>query len=190
MSALAAWLAIRSATRWRAFDGNVVRSGRHDGHTAFINAQAAQRGTERAARLIAVLEKVRADARGDAPLSLAMLLAWADAPLRTTDAHAKNECYETFAPSAFANALADANSDEPPIIRAARLYLDVCFFHPFNDGNGRAACLALDFVLTRAKLSVRDMRPIATTPRYADDPRGPDAMVTLLRAVTVCDALV
>ncbi|WP_293989694.1 Fic family protein [Streptomyces sp.] len=33
--------------------------------------------------------------------------------------------------------------------RAARAYLDVCFFHPFDDGNARSAFLALVFVLAR-----------------------------------------
>lgn len=35
-----------------------------------------------------------------------------------------------------------------PVVAAVRLYLDITFFHPFPDGNARAARLWLDFVLT------------------------------------------
>ncbi|MFE9727345.1 hypothetical protein ACFYQ5_28065 [Streptomyces sp. NPDC005794] len=37
----------------------------------------------------------------------------------------------------------------PASDRAARACLDVCFFHPFDDGNASSAFLALLFVLAR-----------------------------------------
>lgn len=43
----------------------------------------------------------------------------------------------------------DAERSLPLTARAARAYLDVCFFHPFDDGNARSAFLALVFVLAR-----------------------------------------
>src|SRR5262249_49378662 len=41
-----------------------------------------------------------------------------------------------------------------PVVRAARVYLDVIFVHPFPDGNARLARLAAYFVLRRAGLPV------------------------------------
>nr|WP_246112225.1 Fic family protein [Streptomyces hawaiiensis] len=42
----------------------------------------------------------------------------------------------------------------PLTARAARAYLDVCFFHPFDDGNARAAFLTLIFVLAREGIAL------------------------------------
>ena len=50
------------------------------------------------------------------------------------------------------------------------MYLDVCFFHPFADGNARAARLALDHVLTSAGLGLHTAEPVFLLPRRADDP--------------------
>ncbi|MFF8844351.1 hypothetical protein ACF08N_16805 [Streptomyces sp. NPDC015127] len=41
---------------------------------------------------------------------------------------------------------------------AARAYLDVCFFHPFDDGNARSAFLALVFVLAREGVALDGVR--------------------------------
>ena len=57
-----------------------------------------------------------------------------------------------------------------PHVRAARAYLDVCFVHPFDDGNARAARVALDYVLTRAGLALHAADPVFLLPRPADDP--------------------
>jgi len=49
-----------------------------------------------------------------------------------------------------ASALRDAEDPQTSrIVRAVRLYLDICYLHPFADGNARAARLALDHLLTR-----------------------------------------
>lgn len=56
--------------------------------------------------------------------------------------------------------------------RAAKAYLDVCFFHPFEDGNARAARLVLDHVLMRAGLALHAVEPVFVVSRAADDPRG------------------
>jgi len=53
-----------------------------------------------------------------------------------------------------------SDSSERPTGRAARAYLDVCFFHPFQDGNARCARLVLDFVLTRAGLGLHACEPL------------------------------
>lgn len=63
----------------------------------------------------------------------------------------------------------------PATLRAARVYLDVCFFHPFRDGNSRAARLALDHVLTRAGLALHSAEPLFIVSRAAADEYGPFA---------------
>ena len=37
----------------------------------------------------------------------------------------------------FISVLCQADTTEPAALRAVRAYLDVCFFHPFDDGNSR-----------------------------------------------------
>ena len=58
----------------------------------------------------------------------------------------------------------------PPQLRAARVYLDLCFFHPFDDGNARAARLALDHVLTGAGLALHVAEPLFIFSCRADNP--------------------
>ncbi len=48
-----------------------------------------------------------------------------------------------------AESAADGPGALPLTARAARAYLDVCFFHPFDDGNARCALVALLLVLAR-----------------------------------------
>ncbi|MER6304377.1 Fic family protein [Kitasatospora sp. NPDC001539] len=64
--------------------------------------------------------------------------------------------------------------------RAARSYLDVCFFHPFDDGNTRAALLTLLFVLARAGVTLDSVVLIRRFSHRADDPQ--DAL-SLCRSV-------
>ncbi|MGW6646680.1 Fic family protein [Streptomyces iakyrus] len=53
----------------------------------------------------------------------------------------------------------DAAPPLPLTARAARVYLDVCFFHPFDDGNARAAFLTLVFVLAREGIALDRVSP-------------------------------
>lgn len=41
----------------------------------------------------------------------------------------------------------DFKNDTAPLAKAVRLYLDIIFIHPFNDGNARAARLAFEHTL-------------------------------------------
>ncbi|WP_189299499.1 Fic family protein [Streptomyces albospinus] len=59
----------------------------------------------------------------------------------------------------------------PLAARAARTYLDIAFFHPFADGNGHSALLALTFVLAWEGVILGEVGPLQVT-RYADDPAG------------------
>ncbi|WP_311774568.1 Fic family protein [Streptomyces sp. AK010] len=62
--------------------------------------------------------------------------------------------------------------------RAARAYLDVCFFHPFDDGNARSAFLALIFVLAREGIALDGV--VRRVTFQADEPK--DAL-TLARYI-------
>ncbi len=59
----------------------------------------------------------------------------------------------------------------PLTARAARAYLDVCFFHPFEDGNARSAFLALLFVLAREGIAPHGVSLLRRVTFQADSPR-------------------
>jgi hypothetical protein len=188
---LAAWLAIRAATDWGALAPDVAPvRGARDGHRAFLDEVARTRDAERALRLHAALDRARAEA--GLPLTVERLAAWQavvlglDAPpsLRATDAFARQgRARYGWGPATEATlraCLAEATGPDPLLARAARVYLDVLFFHPFADGNGRAATLALDSVLAGGGVLLDEVRPLFTVVRCGDDPRGPAALVRLL----------
>ncbi|MDE3722155.1 Fic family protein [Nocardiopsis sp. N85] len=137
------------------------------------------------------LARVRADAASEARPTFALLAGWQrrvlgrPAPFRTGAAFAKGgrERYGAWPdlPIRFAECL--AQSDEPgtpPASRAARAYLDVCFFHPFEDGNGRSAFLTLVFVLAREGVALDQVGPIRRPVRHADDPEDALALADLV----------
>jgi hypothetical protein len=155
-----------------------------DEHELYIEIIDRERDPQRANRMAAALIVCRDAAARDDRLTFDMLAEWqrivlgADAPvpLRTTDAFAKQgrECYGTPRDLAeqFDRVLATANDAQPVAVRAARAYLDVCFFHPFADGNARAARLAMDFVLTAARFRLVESESVFKLSRGADDPDG------------------
>ncbi|MFG2288151.1 Fic family protein [Streptomyces sp. NPDC048595] len=133
----------------------------------------------------------RADAARRTPLNFALLAGWqrevlgaAEAPFRTNDAYAKagRERYGLTPRTRadFASCLREATDPDIPLAaRAARVYLDVAFFHPFTDGNARAALLTLVHVLAREDIVLPEVGPLQTT-RYADDPAGAADLATLI----------
>ncbi|MGK4578469.1 Fic family protein [Kitasatospora sp. HPMI-4] len=147
----------------------------------------------RAAGLLTALELVRADAARGAALDFELLRRWQQhvlgAPepplLRAHPAFAKGgkERYgigpdtHTRLDACLAQA---ADSRLSLAARAARAYLDVCFFHPFDDGNARAALLTLLFVLARAGVTLDSVVLIRRFSHRADDPQ--DAL-SLCRSV-------
>jgi Fic/DOC family protein len=197
VDSLAAWLAHRGRPFAMPPRAPLTRVAR-DGHREYIERFDRVRDAGRGERMVAALAACRASAGRGEPLSLELLTGWqaillgAPAALRTTDAYAKEgrERYP-IAPdiwTRFAAALDEANDlDTFVSVRAARVYLDVCFFHPFDDGNGRAARLALDHVLTRASLSLHTADPIFRIPRSAADE---DGLALLARQVSqLCGSL-
>ncbi|MGA5363993.1 Fic family protein [Streptomyces purpurascens] len=133
----------------------------------------------------------RADAARRAPLNFALLAGWqrevlgeTEAPFRANDAYAKagRERYGLTPRTQddFASCLRETTDPDIPLAaRAARAYLDVAFFHPFTDGNARAALLTLVHVLAREDIVLPEVGPLQTT-RYADDPVGAADLATLI----------
>lgn len=150
-----------------------------------------RRDPARAERLLAAYAVARADAARRAPLDFALLAGWQrevlavpEAPFRVGDAYAKagRERYGLTPRTRadFASCLREATDPAlPPAARAARAYLDVAFFHPFADGNARAALLTLVHVLAREEIVLPEVGPLQTT-RYADDPAGAADLATLI----------
>lgn len=151
-----------------------------DGHRRFIEGAETLRDRARAERMAAALHACRQSARTNEPLDFALLARWQrlvldhDAPFRDGEAFAKGgrERYgldEQTRPR-FEAWLAEANDDGVHwSLRAARVYLDICFTHPFGDGNARSARLALDYVLTRAGRWLRNAEPIFLLSRSPGD---------------------
>ncbi|OEV39151.1 hypothetical protein HS99_0018470 [Kitasatospora aureofaciens] len=112
------------------------------------------------------------------------VLGETEAPFRENDAYAKagRERYARTprTQSDFAACLREATDPEVALAaRAARAYLDVAFFHPFADGNARAALLTLTHVLAREDVILPEVGPLQTT-RYPDDPAGAADLATLI----------
>jgi hypothetical protein len=190
--ALAAWRRVRGTAFEQVRDlPTQLSTVRADGHLAYVEAFDRLRGDERAERMLAAVSAARASALRGEPLTLERLAGFTrialgnEARVRTTDAFAKNGRERYAYSPAFAalveEALADAKRHRArPLVRAARVYLDLCFFHPFEDGNARAARLALDHVLTSAGLALHAAGPVFALARGADDERGAWHLVALL----------
>jgi hypothetical protein len=181
--ALATWFGARARAFTTEWPDAVRRAVPVDAHRAFIESHDRRRDPDRAARMHAALDACRASARRDEPLTFDRLAAWqalvlgehAPVAWRTTDAFARHVryAYAPDLPDRFDAALAEANGSDEVVVRAARAYLDVAFFHPFPDGNARAARLVLDHVLARAGLGLVAMEPVALLLRSATDDNGP-----------------
>lgn len=183
VDALDVWTRHREAVGWdreRLYAPDPVR---RDGHRAYIESVDSVRDPVRAARMLRALEECRASARRVESLTFERLRAWqrlvldADVDFRGAEAfaHGRTERYglgpDTRA--RFEACLAQANDTVSSAVgRAARAYLDVCYFHPFPDGNARAARLALDHVLTRAGLALHTAEPVFLVARRALDLGG------------------
>lgn len=194
---LKAHLAARKQVPWMQAPAIAAHAGT-DGHQAFMERFDAARSTERAERMRAALRHARAEAAAGRALDLALLselheVAVPDALFRHAPAYAKagRERYgfDGQLRARLEDALADANDTSVPLVaRAARAYLDVCFFHPFTDGNGRAARLAFDFLLTREGVVLHDVAPLFRHPLAAGDVATAAGFLTLVTRVAEASA--
>ncbi|MET9439003.1 Fic family protein [Streptomyces sp. NPDC006551] len=190
---LADWLLIRPEISWPSWRGACLASGApaRDGFRNFFMATRGGRDSEGTARVLTALELAFADAEQGRPLTFALMAKWQRTVLghdlvgfRTMPAFAKGgrECYG-LAPDTqalFEHCLSEsAQPDLPVPSRAARTYLDSLFFHPFEDGNARAAMLALAFVLAREGTAIDQVHALQTT-RWANDAEGAADLAVLL----------
>lgn len=163
-----------------------------DGHARFIERHDRARDPARADRMVQALAACRASAERGERLDFerlstlqALVLGVDAADLRTGDAFAKGGreryAHDVGLRKRFEGWLAESNDRATPVpVRAARVYLDVCFAHPFVDGNARAARLALDHVLTREGLVLRTVDPLFLVSRSAVDQHGAWALTWLV----------
>jgi hypothetical protein len=194
---LRVWLTLRDTVPWRTARPAHVPDGRRvvpsrDGAVHDIGIHDRARAPQRAAGLLTALALVREDARADVPLTFDRLHSWqchvlgvSRAPFRHHPAYAKGgrERYGDgpHLRDRFQACLAQSDAPDLPLAAlAARLYLDVCFFHPFEDGNARSAFLALTFVLARAGIVLDQVAPIRRIQRRADDPEDALALANLV----------
>src|SRR5262249_42276824 len=85
------------------------------------------------------------------------------------------------AESRFRSSLREINERRVPLTaRAGRAYLDVLFFHPFEDGNARAGSLTLDFALAPQCIQLVQMAPLLMISRFASDRDGALSLVKLI----------
>ena len=186
---LDSWRAVRTRVDWSAAARPVTgpaRSGR-DG----MAEHAARRRTGSRA-LLAALDLVDAAVAEGGPLTFARLAGWqravlgvSEAPFRTGPARAKGGLerysWRPDLPELFEQVLAEATGDDLPLAsRAARLYLDVIFFHPFDDGNARAAMLAVRYLLAREGVVLDRAAPLLMTVRRAGDEFGAAGLAQLV----------
>ncbi|MEU0602183.1 Fic family protein [Streptomyces sp. NPDC006393] len=191
--ALAAWLSTRTEISWPRWSGERPAAGppAPDGVRDFFTATRGGRDPEGTARVLTALDQALTDAKQGRQLTFALMAGWQRAVLhrdpvgfRTMPAFAKGgrERYGLApdTPARFEECLSESTQPDLPLpSRAARTYLDVLFFHPFEDGNARAAMLALAFVLARDGVSLDQAHPLQVT-RWADDADGAADLAVLI----------
>ncbi|MCW5868895.1 MAG: Fic family protein [Candidatus Eremiobacteraeota bacterium] len=166
VDAMVLWIATRptQAKDWLTWrEPKAVR----EGHSAFIELEETGRCHERAQRMLTALTCSRRWALSGRPMDFSDLQDWnglilgEEAKVRTTPAFAKRgrERYGYPFLEQFLALLSDPG-EGPLCFRAARAYLDVCFFHPFVDGNARLARLVLDAILWREEKALNRVDPV------------------------------
>jgi hypothetical protein len=191
---LAEWLAIRESIDWSL--GACVHgpiAAQRDGAVHFVRTAMRGQDATKAERMLTALTRVRLDARDRRPLTFARLAAWqalvldcaAPPPFRRQPAFAKGgrERYgiDDETQTRLEKCLADADAPAFPLAaRTARVFLDVLFFHPFDDGNARSAGLAAEFVLAKADVRLDQVGPLWLVARYAHDRAGAQSLVRLV----------
>ncbi|MFE1176819.1 cell filamentation protein Fic [Streptomyces sp. NPDC058773] len=187
---LARWLDVRETVAWheaRDLGGEGPVRPTRDGAAEDIRAFDGALDPARAEGLLSALELLRTDAARGTPLDFALLQTWQQhvlnaqqlPTLRALPAFAKagRERYgivPAIRPRLDACLAESKKSDGAPLplsARAARAYLDVCFFHPFDNGNARSAFLTLVFVLAREGVTLEDVGLLRRITFQADSPQ-------------------
>ncbi|MEV6976037.1 Fic family protein [Kitasatospora sp. NPDC093806] len=188
---LSVWLHVRREADWHRAPALQRVPPDRDGFRSWCEGPVRLRDPIRAERLLAAYALAREDAARRTPLNFALLARWqrevlaaTEAPFRVSDAYAKagRERYGLTprTQADFDSCLNETTDPDVPLAaRAARAYLDVAFFHPFTDGNARAALLTLVHVLAREDIVLPEVGPLQTT-RYADDPVGAADLAALI----------
>ncbi|MBW6435188.1 hypothetical protein KZ829_15720 [Actinoplanes hulinensis] len=184
---LAVWRRVRERVAWRDAVPHLVTPvpALRDGFADF-------------ARGSPLLQAAYADVRREAAtsdLTLSLTSRWnrigrgvTVARFRAGPAFAKNgrERYGLDAGTErdFATCLAQATDPLVPVTaRAARAYLDVAFFHPYDDGNARLAGMVLHFLLLRGGIELDEVAPILRTVRRADDAEGAADLARMVHGI-------
>lgn len=164
--------------------------GRIDGHARYIDDVDGARDPERAVRMHNAVRVARDLARGGVWVDLDLVRQLHDVAVegavgfRGAAAFAKagRERYG-FSDDVIAacnDALGEADDGNLPLMfRAARAYLDVLFFHPFVDGNARAARLVFDFICFREGVVLDDVGALFRFPIKAGDLEVAQAFIRL-----------
>jgi hypothetical protein len=185
---LAVWQRIRERVPWRDAVPHPLTPVRalHDGYARFAAGRPS---------LLAAYEDVRREVSAGAVLTPEALARWngitrgVPAPgFRLGTAYAKGgrDRYglRTDTERRFADCVAQAADRSIPVTaRAARIHLDVAFFHPYDDGNARLGGLAMQFVLLSEEVELDEVRPLLTVVRRADDAEGAAGLARMVHGV-------
>jgi hypothetical protein len=191
---LTAWLQAREQVLWRDVVPHLPTSihAVRDGFTAHARIG---RDPRRQSLLLAAYDDVRCAAATSPGLTPNMTARWngilrgiPTPDFRRGPAYAKNgrERYGLHADTQqrYESCLSEATDSAIPVAaRAARAYLDVAFFHPYDDGNARLGGLVLHFVLLGARVELDEVGPILTTVRRADDSEGAAGLARLVHGI-------
>lgn len=184
----AIWLSLRNERVWKHFQTTLCPL-RVDGHVRYIEQ------VENDPLMGKALVLARQWAQTSLPLDLATVKGWQSVVLglqepveiRKVDAFAKGgrERYRVKWLPKFKGCLKEANNNAvDPRWRAAVAYLDLAFFHPFDDGNARAARLVMDAILWRAGLALNLAEPAFVMARAAEDDNGPALLAMQIDALS------
>lgn len=173
------WRLIRKDAFANSRDFSIPSRSGKDGHLEYIH-KVDKKQTDRANRMKAALSLCRMAAKRGKALTVSEISKWQAVVLghpvtvRSEDAWARNGRvrYGSIDANEVDRWLNDANSTEPLCVRAARAYLDICFAHPFPDGNARAARLVLDYLITRDGMVLHAADAVFCLDRNAKDDRG------------------
>lgn len=186
----AAWLTHRDLFHFNADDVTLkTYQTDRDGHLEFIHKYD---DVGKKDGILAAIELSKS--QRELPLSFDLLCSWISlinpenpAVFRTLPAFAKDGLefypYSSEVPFQFIQ-LINEETDVHFIERACKLYLDICFFHPFDDGNSRLARVAFDFILYQngyKLLSAECAKMLFKTNKYASNAHVLKSMMDLTK---------